>query len=384
MDAGEVVDASRSRAVMDDPDLLDSLRSTSLSVRLQGLGINTSDAAPDKSLLTEVGDGECNTEPDTVVATPPSLPPSRPELAAKSNHAIFAVCSNGKIQAIAPDAYVVRPRDRRGVRLLPARGAQRIRQVLAYDRNLPAYILTRSGALHVLRPMITLDDEEFGTKYRAALADGAIFVQAAGGSQTEHPTIVCMDNTGGVVRVKLPTRPTAPQTPVRIVSPVPGTHLVSACICAEDEDILLVSAGGKALRLDASDLRAKKSYGVGMIQGLGLDDDDRAVVCIPYRDTARYLVTTERGMMIHLAPLALRAHGRGSRGGALAGLYDGDAVASIAQAQPAALLVTGDGYSLCVNMVDVAPLNRGARGVKGIKAVKSRLIGAVPLQIADY
>lgn len=381
VDATEIVAACKSRAVMDDPALLYDLRTAPLSVRQTHRPDKPSDVWLNESEAKNL-DSKRDAEIDAITpALLPSLLPSSPQkLTARSNHTVYAVDDTGGIHQVSPDAYTIRSRDGRGVKLIQDGESHRIRQVMAHDRNLPAYILTRDGNLHVLRPMIVLDGRDFGDCYCDVLADGGIFVQASHACG-EQPTIVCMDNTGGVVRVKLPAKPTQPQAPVRLVLPAPGTYLAAACICEADEDILLVSAKGKALRLAAADLRAKKSYGVGMIQGMELGDDDRAVGCIPYCDEQPCLVTTEDGRIIHLAPLALRAHGRGSRGVALAGLCDGDAVASVAQAQPAALLATDGGYGLCVNVAGITQVGRGAKGVLGIKTGRSRLVGAVPLQL---
>ena len=56
-----------------------------------------------------------------------------------------------------------------------------------------------------------------------------------------------------------------------------GVHLVNAHICDEDDDVLLVTASGRAIRFRATDVRVFKGRDSTGVRGIRLGEDDRVV-----------------------------------------------------------------------------------------------------------
>lgn len=143
---------------------------------------------------------------------------------------------------------------------------------------------------------------------------------------------------------------------------------MSACLCSDQSDILLVSAQGKALRLSAKDVRAVTSPGSALYAGMALADEDHALLCRPYKTDTEYLFVTCSGRAVRLAAsVELMPHGRGSQGVRQVRVGAGDQIAALLPAAPAILLVATSGKGLCIQTDSISLTTGVAKGMGIIK-----------------
>lgn len=144
------------------------------------------------------------------------------------------------------------------------------------------------------------------------------------------------------------------------------TRIAAACICAKNDDILLVTAQGKGLRLLGENLRNVRSCGVQLIAGIALEQGDELIARLPYRAGAEYLIAKAYGKIacVDCTKTELRASGRNTGGVEFVLVPPGDKVVSILPTCEAVLAVTRDGSGLCVASDQIPGYKRGTKGVQ--------------------
>lgn len=193
-------------------------------------------------------------------------------------------------------------------------------RVFAHDPGQKSLVLSPSGMLYRIPGKKQLDDADFcaaeNLAYRA-LCDGGVLLQGEELTRNGNDagTIVCLANTGAIRKFRLAAFQRFPVEGRRLVRLKEHETIVAACLCPEDQDILLVSEQGKALRIAAGELRACRNGGAELYAGISLGNEDRAVACIPYVEGLEYLVVKRFGLAVRLASdFQLLPHRRAASG----------------------------------------------------------------------
>jgi DNA gyrase subunit A len=142
--------------------------------------------------------------------------------------------------------------------------------------------------------------------------------------------------------------------------------LANAHITSGDDDVLIATRHGLAIRFHESDVRAMGRAAVG-VRGIALDSDDRVVSSLVLDEPAAVLTITERGFGKRTPDDEYRAQGRGGRGlitikttdrnGPVAGVVrvrEGDEV----------MVVTDRGRLIRTSTDDISIIGRNTQGVK--------------------
>lgn len=288
---------------------------------------------------------------------------------------LFQADGAGGIARI-PESVDISRRARVGKKLLPFGKGQIPGRLLLQNREEAALVLSPSGRLFRIAKGQPLDELQETNPARTALADGGILLQ---GLQEDGGSIVCLADTGRIRRVSLQKLHRIPREGRQLVTPDENERIVSACLCAEDSDVLLFTCQGKALRIAHEQLRSVRCLGAGLISGVETRDADRGAVCIPYRPGEEYLIISKFGKAVRLAcNFKISPHSRGSQGIFVKKAERDDEVLAVFPAQPYILLASSSGRSLCIRTDDIPTVKGPAGGVETMKLhAGQHLISAV-------
>ena len=281
---------------------------------------------------------------------------------------LYLLSRNGEI-GVLPDRYPICNRNLAGKWLLEERHAEPT-ALLCHKEWEPALVLAQDGMMYKIEAGQRLDSPEFcqpdHPAYQA-LRSGGVLLQGAELDQLDG-TITCLSDRGSIRRVSLERFRRIPSEGRQLVAVPEGERLVSACLCSDQSDILLVSAQGRALRLSAKDVRVVTSPGSALYTGMALADEDHAILCCPYEANTEYLIITRSGRAVRRASSAeITPHGRGSQGVQGMQVGVGDQIAALLPAAPAILLVATSGKGLCIQTDSISLTTGVAKGMGIIK-----------------
>lgn len=152
-----------------------------------------------------------------------------------------------------------------------------------------------------------------------------------------------------------------------------GDTLVSSILTSGNDEILLVSRRGQALRIEENDVRpmGKTSRGVAGLK-LASGDELTAAIRIEKEDDARILVITEKGIGKRVDPAEFNAHGRGTGGQKIFGNVDdkGEIIGSLCvRESDSVMCITSQGTSVRVEAKDITIQGRSASGIKVVTII---------------
>ena len=146
-------------------------------------------------------------------------------------------------------------------------------------------------------------------------------------------------------------------------------EIIAARICSEDNDILLGTRRGMAIRFNASDVRATGRPSVG-VRGIRLDDGDQVVGMTVLDAGAAILTVTENGFGKRTRTEEYRIQQRGGRGIILikTGDRNGDVV-GVRQVvdEDHIMLITDGGTMIRMHCSDIPVLGRNTLGVRLVR-----------------
>ena len=184
----------------------------------------------------------------------------------------------------------------------------------------------------------------------------------------EEGTIVCLANNGRMRMFDLSIIKRVPQSGRQLVTLQEGERIVSACICRREGDVLLLTQKGMGLRLALKGLVSPKSTGCQMYAGVDLEDDDVAVVCVPYVEDRPYLFFKSGGGTVRWEnTFFVMPHGRGSRGVCCVDVEDNDRLIGCVQAKEYVLTCSDAGRCLCFKTDEVRAVRGPALGVHAMR-----------------
>lgn len=147
-----------------------------------------------------------------------------------------------------------------------------------------------------------------------------------------------------------------------------GDTLVSAILTSGNNEVLLVSRKGQALRIEESDVRpmGKTSRGVSGLK-LASGDELCSAITIGTEEDARICVITERGIGKRVDPNEFNSHGRGTGGQKIFGNVDdkGEIIGAVCIHDSESLMcLTSQGVSLKVLATAISEQGRAASGTR--------------------
>jgi DNA gyrase subunit A len=149
-----------------------------------------------------------------------------------------------------------------------------------------------------------------------------------------------------------------------------GDELIGVTITGGEDDIMLVSRRGNAIRFHEADVRPMGRTAAG-VRGMRLDPDDAVLAMAPARDEDFLLVVTDRGFGKRTPVSAYPAQRRGGRGVLTAKIVEQRghlAGGLVVPYEAEVLLVTDAGTVIRMDLADVRPMGRATQGVALMRA----------------
>jgi len=149
-----------------------------------------------------------------------------------------------------------------------------------------------------------------------------------------------------------------------------GDELIGVTITGGDDDLMLVSRRGNAIRFHESDVRPMGRTAAG-VRGMRLDEDDALLAMAHARDEDFLLVVTDRGFGKRTPISAYPTQRRGGRGVLTARITEARghlAGGLVVPYEAEILLVTDAGVVIRMDLADVRPMGRATQGVSLMRA----------------
>ncbi|MGB1213433.1 MAG: DNA gyrase subunit A [Pikeienuella sp.] len=160
--------------------------------------------------------------------------------------------------------------------------------------------------------------------------------------------------------------------------------LVNARICTEDDDVMLVTANGKAIRFPTTDVRVFQSRASTGVRGIRLAGDDEVVSMSIIRHFKAE--ADERAAYLKMRRAVAGADDEGADDeGEAAGPLGQDRYAEMSAAENLILTITANGAGKLSSSHDYPVRGRGGQGVSAMdKAMRGgRLVASFPVEIDD-
>ena len=145
-----------------------------------------------------------------------------------------------------------------------------------------------------------------------------------------------------------------------------GDKLVSAILSSGEDELLLVSRRGQALRISETEVRSMGRAGRG-VNGMKLSDGDELCAAIHVDENAKIAIITEKGIGKRVDFTEFNSHGRGTGGQRIFGNIDdkGEIIGALTvNDEDSIMCITSQGTSLRVEASVISQQGRGSSGVK--------------------
>lgn len=145
-----------------------------------------------------------------------------------------------------------------------------------------------------------------------------------------------------------------------------GDKLVTALLTTGNDELILISRKGQALRMAESSVRPLGRAARG-VSGLKLSQEDEMTTALRVMDSECMMLLTEKGFGKRVDFDEFSAHGRGTGGQRIYGVSEktGEIIGAINVADSDEIVcITSQGKSLRVSATSVSKQGRGASGVK--------------------
>ncbi len=143
-----------------------------------------------------------------------------------------------------------------------------------------------------------------------------------------------------------------------------GDSLVSSIFVKNDDDVMIITRGGKGLRIHADDVRTmgRSTHGV---RGIRLLNDDVVIGVVAVDDSKRILMVTDKGKGKQVRFDQFNAHGRGTMGQKIYTVEESGLIGAVSVDDDSdVVFITMKGQTIRVHARDISIQGRAAMGVK--------------------
>ena len=156
-----------------------------------------------------------------------------------------------------------------------------------------------------------------------------------------------------------------------------GDRLVAARLTSGDQDLILATAGGKAIRFNEADVRPSNRGSMG-VRGMSLEGDDEVICMDVVRPGASLLTVTRQGYGKRTELSEYSLHRRGGKGMKNIDSRKGDVVASRTVSEEDELMITTkDGVMIRIPASDIRVQGRATQGVRIMRLKEGDEVAAV-------
>lgn len=282
---------------------------------------------------------------------------------------LYVLSRTGELVNLDAGQQKIFQRGARGKKVLSGQHAVAL---YAYNPAAPACLISREGRIYRV-PAGGIQGTG-GTAYHDVLRNRGVLLQGAALEQAGS-SLICVTSVGTIVRLAVNCLSGSFPEEGRVLLDQEAmctarAEVVSACICPEKTDVLLVTQNGQALRIADKDFKVCKSFSLKPIKGISLEEGDRAVACLPYTDVGVFSITTDGRGVLFREKTELSPHGRGSKGVALVKLCEGDRIVAAMTPGVVVGMLRKDGYLCCTETSSFPEYGRGRMGVRAMNTTR--------------
>lgn len=155
-----------------------------------------------------------------------------------------------------------------------------------------------------------------------------------------------------------------------------GDTLVSAVLVQDEDEVMLITRQGKALRMSGREVREMGRNSSGVI-GIKLTSEDLVAGVLRVSEQRKVLIMTENGYGKRVSFSEFSVHGRGTAGQKIYTQTDrkGAIIGALAVLDTdECMCITGQGKTIRVDVCAISVLGRGAQGVRVLDIEPSDLV----------
>jgi len=231
---------------------------------------------------------------------------------------VVTLTANGFIKRIPASTYRLQHRGGKGITGMVTRGGDTVNHILVADTHDNLLFFTRSGRVYCLRCYEVPEDSSRTSKGIALVnllpinLEDQVSVLLAMSSFPKSKFLLMATRGGLVKKTPLAAFASIRKNGIIAMKLRNADKLTSAAVVADDDEIIMVSRNGKAIRFGVKGLRTASRMSGG-VRGIRLVDDEVVGMGIIFPD-AYVLTVTERGFG-KLTPVKnYPLHNRGTKG----------------------------------------------------------------------
>ena len=305
---------------------------------------------------------------------------------AESSEHLYVLDGQGKLTRISHEQCRLYNRGSRGKKVL--KDKQEAVALYTYRPDMPAFLISKQGWIYRIPAgeLFCEDPSSEKAAYTDVLREHGILLQDPN-MMKAGASLICLAKGGSVIRLSLNKfSGSFPAEGKPLIHPESAKdhEIISACICPAENDVLLVTQNGQALRIANKKLKINRSFELQPIKGIRLKAGDRAVACVPYTDDGILCITADGRGMMYQGKTAIKPQGRDTMGVAFVKLREGDKVMNAMIPGQAVAILREDGYLCCLETSKFPARERDSIGVKAMATDRGKyVVAADPLGTAS-
>ncbi len=282
---------------------------------------------------------------------------------------VVTISDRGYMKRVPLETYRPQGRGGRGITGMVTRDEDAVRHLLVCDTHDALLLFTQSGRVYSLRgyevpegsrqargvPVVNLVELDPADRVTTVVAiadfdrDSMVLVTAQGEVKRTRLTEFASVRRSGLIAMNLP----------------PGDELIAARAATDEDDAILVSSNGQAIRFAVGTLRVA-SRASGGVRGMRLAGDASVIALVMASDATDILVVSERGVGKRTPMSEYPRKGRGGQGVVTFRVTQRSgplAVARAVDAEHEVILVSREGIVMRTRADLISQQGRGTQGV---------------------
>ena len=282
---------------------------------------------------------------------------------------VVTISDRGYMKRVPLETYRPQGRGGRGITGMVTRDEDAVRHLVVCDTHDALLLFTQQGRVYSLRGF---EVPEASRQARGIPVVNLVEMDAQDRVTTVIPTsdfdrdsMVLVTANGEVKRTRLTEFASVRRSGLIAMDLPAGDELVAARAAADEDDVILVSTDGQAMRFDISSLRVA-SRASGGVRGMRLTDGARVIALIMASEGEDLLVVSEHGVGKRTPMDEYPRKGRGGQGVMTFRVTDRSgplAVARAVNAEHEVILVSREGIVMRTRADQISQQGRGTQGV---------------------
>ncbi len=296
---------------------------------------------------------------------------------------VVTLSQRGYVKRVPLDTYRRQRRGGKGVKAVTKREEDAVQRLLVCDTHDHLLLFTDRGRVFQLKAYELPDASRVARGEpiinHVAIEPGEMVTSVVPVREFRSDSLVLATRHGEVKRSPLEEFQDVRRNGIRAMDLEEADELVSARLANDGDDVVLVSAGGKAVRFSVRTLRVA-SRASGGVRGIALPAEDRVVSLEVASAGSELLVISEHGFGKRTKIEEFPTHNRGGQGVIAFNVVDKTgAVVTARMVEPNQdlMVITREGIVMRTQVGDIRLTGRAASGVQVMRPHKSDAVVSI-------